>query len=135
MNTAFPSAAVALCLFTTPWAWADPENESYTGAALGFTVDSDTDGHHEVLAKLTVRGNAQLHKPADQLRLTIGVITENNDATTAMEANARLMRGQLPDAHVSPTLQGSPSSHDTPSTLAGFEHCPVPGSHAPASWH
>ena len=42
---------------------------------------------------------------------------------------------QLPDAHVSPTLQRSPSSHDAPSTLAGFEHCPVPGSHAPVSWH
>ncbi len=51
-----------------------------------------TDEDEKEIPKLAVRGMAELEKPADQLRLTIGVITENNDATTAMEANARLMR-------------------------------------------
>ncbi|MFB3138410.1 MAG: hypothetical protein ACE10B_04240, partial [Phycisphaerales bacterium] len=71
MNAAIPTVAVALCLLTTPWAWADPQNQGYTGAALGFTDDSNTDDRHKVVAKLTVRGDAQLHKPADQLRLNV----------------------------------------------------------------
>ncbi len=91
MNAAMPSATVALCLLTTPWAWADPENEGYTGAALAFTDDSDTNNHHEVLAKLTVRGDAQLHKPADQLRLNVGVVTEATQAGEALQENSRRM--------------------------------------------
>ena len=53
-----------------------------------FAADDD----EKEITKLAVRGMAELDKPADQLRLTIGVITENNDASTAMEANARRMR-------------------------------------------
>ena len=91
MNAAIPTAAVALCLFTTSWRWADPENERYTGAALAFTNDSDTDDRHEVVAKLTVRGDAQLHKPADQLRLNVGVVTEATQAGEALQENSRRM--------------------------------------------
>ncbi len=91
MNAAIPSAAVALCLFTTSWSWADPENERYTGAALAFTDDSDSDSHHEDVAKLTVRGDAQLHKPADQLRLQVGVVTEATQAGEALQENSRRM--------------------------------------------
>ncbi|MCZ6735592.1 MAG: SIMPL domain-containing protein [Planctomycetota bacterium] len=91
MNAAIPTVAVALCLLTTPWAWADPQNQGYTGAALGFTDDSNTDDRHKVVAKLTVRGDAQLHKPADQLRLNVGVVTEATQAGEALQENSRRM--------------------------------------------
>lgn len=46
----------------------------------------------EDLPKLTVRGEAELLKPADQLRLDVGVVTEAPDATDAMQANSRAMQ-------------------------------------------
>ncbi len=36
---------------------------------------------------------------------------------------------------MSTCVQWSPSSHATPSALAGVEQIPVTGSHAPAAWH
>lgn len=44
------------------------------------------------IPKLAVRGMAELEKPADQLRLTIGVISEGRLATEVLDDNARLMR-------------------------------------------
>jgi len=41
--------------------------------------------------KLTVRGEAQLQRPADQLRLNIGVLTEDKEAGVALKQNNRLM--------------------------------------------
>src|SRR6266403_2150069 len=41
----------------------------------------------------------------------------------------------VPLRHVSPVVQGLPSSHDVPSAFAGFEQAPVAGLHVPASWH
>lgn len=32
-------------------------------------------------------------------------------------------------------MQAFPSLHGAPSVFAGFEHCPVEGSHVPATWH
>ena len=42
---------------------------------------------------------------------------------------------QLPDWQGSVCVQRSPSLHGLPFVLAGFEHTPVDGLHAPASWH
>ena len=58
---------------------------------VAFAADDD----EKEIPKLAVRGMAELEKPADQLRLTIGVITENNDATAAMDENARRMRNVI----------------------------------------
>src|SRR6266403_992324 len=41
----------------------------------------------------------------------------------------------VPLRHVSPVVQGLPSSHDVPSAFVGFEQAPVAGLHVPASWH
>jgi hypothetical protein len=40
---------------------------------------------------------------------------------------------QAPDWHVSVCVQASPSLQLVPFGLAGFEHCPLPGSQVPAS--
>ena len=40
---------------------------------------------------LTVRGSAELHKPADQLRLRIGVVTEASQAQQALGQNSQRM--------------------------------------------
>lgn len=37
--------------------------------------------------KLTVRGDVELKKPADQLRLRVGVVTEHREAAQALDAN------------------------------------------------
>ena len=45
----------------------------------------------EDVPRLTVRGEAELEKPADQVRLRVGVITENQDATEALDENSERM--------------------------------------------
>ncbi len=44
-----------------------------------------------VVPVLTVRGAAQLEKPADQLRIRVGVVTESDEAPTALRENSRQM--------------------------------------------
>lgn len=44
-----------------------------------------------IVPTLTVRGSAILEKPADQLRIRIGVVTEDDEATTALSENSRQM--------------------------------------------
>ena len=44
-----------------------------------------------VVPVLTVRGAAQLEKPADELRIRVGVVTESDEAPTAMRENSRQM--------------------------------------------
>jgi uncharacterized protein YggE len=45
----------------------------------------------EDLTRLTVRGHAQLDKPADRLRLDVGVVTQQATPTGALQENSRLM--------------------------------------------
>ena len=44
------------------------------------------------VATLTVRGEAMLDKPADRLRLAIGVVTEAEEAREALDENSRRMK-------------------------------------------
>ncbi len=44
-----------------------------------------------VVPVLTVRGAAQLEKPADELRIRVGVVTESDEATIALRENSRQM--------------------------------------------
>ncbi|MBT8484644.1 MAG: SIMPL domain-containing protein [Phycisphaerales bacterium] len=42
--------------------------------------------------KLTVRGDAELMKPADQVRLSVGCVSEDAEAAVALRENNRVMR-------------------------------------------
>lgn len=44
------------------------------------------------IPRLTVNGQAELEKPADQLRIRLGVVTENAEAETAMAENSERMQ-------------------------------------------
>lgn len=60
---------------------------STTAAAQGgSSMKRDT------LPTLTVRGQAELDKPADQLMVTIGVVTEAENAARALEENSEKMQ-------------------------------------------
>lgn len=56
---------------------------------LNGAIAADDDDKN--ITKLAVRGTAELEKPADQLRLSIGVINEGRDATEVLEENSRSM--------------------------------------------
>jgi uncharacterized protein YggE/F0F1-type ATP synthase delta subunit len=64
------------------WLWTAP--------AAGLAGAEPT-GKLEDAPKLTVRGEAELRKPADLLRLQVGVITEDPEATAAVTRNSRVM--------------------------------------------
>ncbi len=49
------------------------------------------DDVNAVVPVLTVRGAAQLQKPADQLRISVGVVIESDEAPTALRENTRQM--------------------------------------------
>ena len=49
------------------------------------------DGVETIVPSLTVRGDAQLDKPADELRIRVGVVTESDEAPTALRENSRQM--------------------------------------------
>ncbi len=51
----------------------------------------DNDGDDDILATMTIRGEATLDKPADQLRIRIGVVTEDANAQEALERNSQRM--------------------------------------------
>ncbi|MCH8005158.1 MAG: SIMPL domain-containing protein [Planctomycetes bacterium] len=55
--------------------------------------DGTSDPEHtgQQTPNLTVRGSAELHKPADQLRLRIGVVTEASQAQQALGQNSQRM--------------------------------------------
>ena len=57
--------------------------------------DNDEGPKLEDTPKLTVRGEAELEKPADQMRLKVGVITENRDADEALQENNDRMRAVI----------------------------------------
>ena len=54
-------------------------------------VASAIDSDEVIVPSLTVRGSAILEKPADQLRIRIGVVTEDDEATTALRENSQQM--------------------------------------------
>lgn len=63
-------------------------------AALASAAPADArpeDSRLADLPKLTVRGEAQLDRPADQLRIQIGVVTEASEAPVALDTNSRRM--------------------------------------------
>ncbi len=55
------------------------------------TAFGHDDGGLDDLPQLTVRGDATLHKPADQMRLRVAVVTEADEATAAVSQNNRRM--------------------------------------------
>lgn len=54
-------------------------------------VAGATDSDEVVVPTLTVRGSAVLEKPADELRIRIGVVTEDDEATIALRENTMHM--------------------------------------------
>jgi uncharacterized protein YggE len=46
------------------------------------------EGEGKAIPTLTLRGDAELQKPADQLRITIGAVTEDAEAARAVQENA-----------------------------------------------
>jgi uncharacterized protein YggE len=59
--------------------------------ACGQTAPPVGAGALEHIPHLTVRGTAQLEMPADQLRITLGVVTEADDAAEALARNTERM--------------------------------------------
>lgn len=56
----------------------------------GLHEDNDDDDD-DITPHLTVRGEAELDKPADELQLSLGVLTEGDDAEQTLERNSELM--------------------------------------------
>lgn len=80
------AVAAGLVALTSPMLQAQ---EAHSGGA------TPNGGRHgpklEDVPKLTVQGRAELEKPADQARLTVGVVTEAKEASDAMKDNNRVM--------------------------------------------
>jgi uncharacterized protein YggE len=65
-------------------------------AAVADEHESDPESPKmEDLPKLTVRGEAELEKPADQMHLSVGVLSENRDADEALDENSTKMRAVI----------------------------------------
>ena len=54
---------------------------------LGAVSAADSDD--KIIPSLTVRGSAVLSKPADELQIRLGVVTESDEAPTALRENTR----------------------------------------------
>ena len=67
---------------------------AFASVAAGPCVDAQIIQTPEtkVIPKLTVKGRAELEKPADELRIDVGVVTEDEEASAALAANNKLMR-------------------------------------------
>lgn len=89
----------------------------------------------DMRSKMVVRGQATLHKPADELRFTIGVVTQNETAEEALSENNEKMNrvvaslekeGLMPSEYetgqfsLHPVFSQRPPSEDawTPSIIA-----------------
>ncbi len=55
--------------------------------------DDDDDKDNDITPRLSVRGEAELEKPADQLRINLGVVTDGKDAEQTLEDNSEVMDG------------------------------------------
>lgn len=60
-------------------------------ASASAAPEADAPQKLEDVPKLSVRGNANLDKPADRLLLNIGVVTQMESPTSALEENSRKM--------------------------------------------
>ncbi|MHC5009190.1 MAG: SIMPL domain-containing protein, partial [Planctomycetota bacterium] len=66
----------------------------WTASAVAFD-DGDNGGGLDDVPRLTVRGEALLHKPADLLRLRVGVVTDDPEPTAALNRNSRQMQNVI----------------------------------------
>ena len=78
---------------------ADARLRASTAPGLGGTIapaafDDDEPGIED-LAQLTVRGTAEIDVPADEVRLSIGVVSEGEDAEDVLRENTRKVRAVL----------------------------------------
>ncbi|MHC4083060.1 MAG: SIMPL domain-containing protein [Planctomycetota bacterium] len=64
-------------------------------ACLGLAAIAAADDDDREISTLTVRGEAELHKPADLLRLRVGVVTEDPAPTEALNRNSRQMQNVI----------------------------------------
>ena len=84
-----------LALFTCAsgwWAWTSPAAMATSSTGLVLSADEDDDSPDiEDLPQLSVSGTARIEKPADEVRLEIGVQTEAPDARAALERNTDRM--------------------------------------------
>ena len=62
--------------------------------AIGWVLPAfgDSGGHSGTIPQLTVRGESILNVPADQMLLTVGVVTSALSADAALEQNTKKMR-------------------------------------------
>lgn len=80
----FAASALALSPWTTGCA---------AGAAeMTASSQANMDNNQQDVPRLYVRGVAELEKPADELRISIGVVSEHADPTQALQQNTRQMR-------------------------------------------
>lgn len=83
------SLAAASALLLSPWA---------TGCAAAAPAATENlatiDNTHES-PRLYVRGAAELQKPADQLQISIGVVTQHADPSQALSQNSRQMQAVI----------------------------------------
>lgn len=65
-------------------------------AGFALTAQAASSQEQQNIARavpnLNVRGRAELSKPADELRINIGVVTQHEEATEALRINSRRMR-------------------------------------------
>ena len=71
------AAATGACAATTDQVFT-------TAQPQGVPAKAD-----DIVPRMTVRGNAELEKPADQVEIRISVITDGDDAEDAIRSNAR----------------------------------------------
>ena len=55
--------------------------------------DDDDDKDDDITPRLSVRGESELEKPADQLRISLGVVTDGKDAQQTLKDNSEVMDG------------------------------------------
>lgn len=81
----------------SPLGVASLQDDDVNGELIDVDDDDDDDDgdDDDITPHLTVRGEAELDKPADQLRLSLGVLTEGPDAEETLERNSELIQDVL----------------------------------------
>jgi uncharacterized protein YggE len=93
MNALALLAALGLlgCVGAGPPGTLAPATAPGTLLAADSLTSSPAQSQDKPVATLTVRGKAELSKPADQLRLRLGVVTKSAQAKAALVENSRRM--------------------------------------------